>query len=761
MVNKSDPETTGPESNDHSADELRALGARARALQQRMAQVEASRQERLSPPLGLVSSWLIACKLTVGRILRRSAWGRALLARLRKTAVAAASGPQLEEPEFDREAQRQAAEQLLDQFLATEERLGLPAVVQPRVTIILVFYNQAALSLKCLRSMGEHVDLAAEIIIVDNASSDRTEQLLDRIDNDRIIANADNLGFVAAVNQAANLARGDHLLLLNNDAELTPGALDAAVKTLESADDIGAVGARIVLFDGRLQEAGSIIWSDGSCTGYGRGEHPEQPEFMFRRDVDYCSGAFMLTPRWLFGELGGFDTVYSPAYYEETDYCVRLRQRGFRTVYEPSAMIRHFEFASSGGFAAAGELQHRHRELFRRRQREFLRHQHSRSDGNLLAARTGGEHRHLLVIDDRVPHASLGAGYPRCREILRQLVAMDFQVTLYPLQFSGDGWPAVYETLPPEVEVMLDRGKAGLADFLGERRGLYEKIVVSRASNMEIVGRLLKRDPSLGQGAEIVYDAEALMAPREVQRLRLIGHSVSDETATTMVADEIALAAPAKSVIAVSESEAGQYRQAGYKHVCVLGHSLPMSLTEARLTHRAGLLFVGALRHAESPNVDSLNWFCANVLPLLEPQLPDQALLWVAGDASSDLVARHAGGRVRFVGRTDDLGPLYSACRVFIAPTRFAAGIPHKVHEAAAHGIPVVATSILAGQLGWHLRDELLVADEPGEFAACCAELHTDDALWQHIRDRAAAAVARDCAPNLFTTRLHEIFKSV
>ncbi|MFU8833202.1 MAG: glycosyltransferase, partial [Wenzhouxiangella sp.] len=693
--------------------ERQALEARAQALHDSAARIEASRTWR----------WrLIAWRQAIGRILLRTASGRAVLARLRRSADALRL-EEAEQIEVDRELQRQEAEQLLDRFLAGDARLAFTNVASPRVSIILVFYNQAALSLKCLRSLLAHVDLAAEIIIVDNASSDQTAALLERLDNVRLIRNPDNLGFVEAVNQAAKVANGDHLLLLNNDAELTPGALTAAVRTLESADDIGAVGARIVLLDGRLQEAGSIIWTDGSCSGYGRGQQPEKPEFMFRRDVDYCSGAFLLTPRPLFEELGGLDAVYSPAYYEETDYCVRLRKRGYRTVYEPQALIRHFEFASSGGFAMAGELQHRHREIFRGRHQDFLRQQHPFSDDRMMLARTAGRRRHLLYIDDRVPHSSLGAGYPRCREILRALVDMGFQVTLFPLQEPRDNWDAVYKTLPAEIEVMLGLGPEKLAEFLARRKGLYEKVIVSRAFNMEIVAPLLKRDPSLCEGAELIYDAEALMAPREAQRLRLIGHPVSEATATTMVADEIALAAPAKSVIAVSESEADQYRQAGHKDVSVLGHSVPMSLTEARLVHRAGLLFVGALRHAESPNVDSLNWFCDKVLPLLEPQLPDQALLWVAGDASPDLIGRHAGGRVRFVGRTDDLGPLYSTCRVFIAPTRFAAGIPHKVHEAAAHGIPVVATSILAGQLGWHHRDELLVADDAQQFAACCAEL--------------------------------------
>ena len=151
-----------------------------------------------------------------------------------------------------------------------------------------------------------------EVIVIDNASTDETPRLLDRVQGARVVRNSANVHFLLAVNQAARLARGDYLLLLNNDAQLQPGSLDAALATLESSPDIGAVGGRIILLDGMLQEAGSIIWRDGSCLGYGRNDDPFAPMYMFRRDVDYCSGAFLLTPRAIWEQLDGFDEAFAP-----------------------------------------------------------------------------------------------------------------------------------------------------------------------------------------------------------------------------------------------------------------------------------------------------------------------------------------------------------------------------------------------------------------------------------------------------------------
>ncbi|HEY3119342.1 MAG TPA: glycosyltransferase family 2 protein, partial [Vicinamibacteria bacterium] len=185
----------------------------------------------------------------------------------------------------------------LESFLASGARLRWEAVEEPLVSVVLVLFNRAELTLRCLRSIAEERRIPLEIILVDNASTDQTEALLERLDGVRVIRNAENRGFVLAVNQAARRARGRYLLLLNNDTELLPDALTAAVAVLQGSEDVGAVGGKVLSVDGRLQEAGSIVWNDGSCLGYGRGDDPFAAEYMFRRDVDFCSGAFLLTPR--------------------------------------------------------------------------------------------------------------------------------------------------------------------------------------------------------------------------------------------------------------------------------------------------------------------------------------------------------------------------------------------------------------------------------------------------------------------------------
>jgi GT2 family glycosyltransferase/tetratricopeptide (TPR) repeat protein len=256
-----------------------------------------------------------------------------------------------------KQAFRAESEALLDAFLARPDaRIELPVSAQPAVSIVLVLHNQAGLTFRCLEALAQAIDVPAEVIVVDNASSDRTAALLARVHGCRVFTQAENLHFLRGANAGAREAQGRHVLFLNNDTQLARGSLDAACRLLDTQPDAGAVGGRIVLLDGTLQEAGSIVWSDGDCSGYGRGQDPAHAAFQFRRDVDYCSGAFLMVRRALFESLAGFDPMFAPAYYEDTDLCMRVREAGLRVVYEPAVRLTHFEFGSAASDDEAARL---------------------------------------------------------------------------------------------------------------------------------------------------------------------------------------------------------------------------------------------------------------------------------------------------------------------------------------------------------------------------------------------------------------------
>ncbi len=645
----------------------------------------------------------------------------------------------------------------LKQFFASDQTLKFPTLDHPALTVVLVFYNQAQLSLLCLRSLLEFADVSFRLIIVDNNSSDETPKLLEHIENTQIIRNQENFGFVRAVNQAAEQVKTEYLLLLNNDAVIEEATLSTAINTLKSDSSVGAVGAKIKLLDGSLQEAGSIIWNDGACLGYGRGQDPMQPEFMFQRDVDYCSGAFLLFRCDEFHKLGAFDEAFAPAYYEESDFCIRLQKQGKRIIYNPRVNITHYEFASTGGMEEASKLQLKHQQILCDKHPEYLSNKLANDGTNTITARINNKHPNILVIDDCVPHPSLGSGYPRSAHILNSLCELNLNVSFYPLQFPVDDWGAVYSTLDSTIEVLLDRGRAGLIPLLEKRKNFYQYIMVSRLHNMEIFNNIVDQDPALLEGSKVFYDAEAIFALRDIMKMELLGQAISEDEKQKLIAKELDQARNAEKVISVSRIEADLYKHASYNNTVVLGHALQAEPGNKEFDERSGILFVGALRDEGSPNVDSLLWFVINVLPIIEQEIPDIEL-YVVGDCSAPSLKTIECGNVQFLGRLDSITSTYNDRRLLIAPTRFAAGIPHKVHEAASRGMPSVTTGLLAKQLGWKHGKQLLVGDGAPKFAKQCIRLYRDEKLWRRVRSAGLQSISHECSDEKFQATLQGLF---
>jgi GT2 family glycosyltransferase len=653
----------------------------------------------------------------------------------------------------------------LQNFLTSNAALNLPVHDDPEVSILIVTFNRAELTFACLRSICENYSERSEVIIVDNASTDATSQLLDRIRGARIFRNRENLNFLLAVNQAAKEARAPYLLMLNNDAQLLPGSLRAALETIQSDQLIGAVGGRIVLLDGSLQEAGSIVWRDGSCLGYGRGDNPFSSPYMFRRDVDYCSAAFLLTPRGVWEEECGFDETFRPAYYEETDYCMRLWRRGLRVVYDPAAVVLHYEFASAVSTASALELQAVHRKMFAEKHASALLTHLDPGVSSILAART---HPALgpsvppraLYIDDRVPHVWLGSGFPRARTILLALRKFGFFVSIFTLATLEEEWTTVYSDLPRDIEVINEMGTSLLEAFLRQRHGYYDAIIVSRPHNMNAFRPILEKHPEWFTRTSVVYDAEALFAPRDIGLRKVRGERLSAAEVEKIHADEVALAAFADCVIAVSERDRAAFQTRGIERVHLLGHSLEADPTPAKFDERCGFLFAGTIAEDDSPNGDSLIWFLSEVWPHVRERLGDRVTLTIAGTNESGRVHDLAGPEIKLTGPTKDISSLYNRARVFVAPTRFAAGMPHKVHEAAARGLPVVGTAILSSQLGWTDDLQMKVANDAVSFAENCIALHQNETTWTRIRARALDAIREECSPLAFERQLRAMLTS-
>ena len=194
------------------------------------------------------------------------------------------------------------------------------------VSVIIPVFNQLQFTQSSLASIQDNqADQSLEVIVVDDSSTDGTEETLPRIPGLVYLRNEENVGFVASCNRGAAKARGNYLVFLNNDTVVTAGWLSALRETFQFEPHAGLVGSKLIYPDGRLQEAGGIIWRDGSGWNRGKFDDPRKPEYNFLREVDYCSAACLMLPKSLFQSVGGFDSRYVPAYYEDTDLAFKVR----------------------------------------------------------------------------------------------------------------------------------------------------------------------------------------------------------------------------------------------------------------------------------------------------------------------------------------------------------------------------------------------------------------------------------------------------
>ena len=532
-----------------------------------------------------------------------------------------------------------------------------------------------------------------------------------------VITNASNEVFVNACNQAAQRAKGDYILLLNNDTEVTPGWLEAMLAPFEE-ETTGIVGAKLVYPDGRLQEAGGIIWADATGCNYGHGEDPDLPAFNYRREVDYCSGACLLIPRALWETLGGFDTRYAPAYYEDTDLCFAVRDLKYRVVYQPAAVVVHYGGASAGKETSSGykRFQEINRHKFAEKWHDTLAANHVLSDQGTFRARERRDDRHILVIDHHVPTFDRDAGSQRMLSMLQILREMGWKASFWPDDLSYD---PRYTRALQSLGVETYYGELDFETLLREIGDDLTAVIMSRPATAQDYIATVKKYT----GAQIIFDTvdlhfvrEQRRMEREVQQWKTLEFFLAEEADTTLVVS------PTEKALLASEPF-------GHK-VAVVSIIHQIEPCDTGFEERAGLMFIGGFAHP--PNEEGIVWFIEFVLPTIRRSLPDIHLTVVGSDPTERLLAL-ASEHVEFTGYLEDINPVFANSRVFVSPLLHGAGVKGKIGQSLSFGLPVVTTSI--GAEGMSLVDghNAMIADTEAAFADKVVTLYNDRFLWQQL----------------------------
>lgn len=254
-----------------------------------------------------------------------------------------------------------------------------------------------------IKNSGE---ISYEILIGNDCSTDLTTRIAEIIPGVKCVTNEKNLRFVLNCKNAAKYAKGTYLLFLNNDTQVQPNWLEPLVSLIESADDIGMVGSKLVYPDGTLQEAGGILWRDGSAWNYGNRQDSALPEFNYVKEADYISGASIMLPRALWEEIGGFDERFVPAYCEDSDLAFTIRKMGYRVMFQPQSVVVHFEGVSNGTDTSSGQKKYQvvNSQKFYEKWKDVLEAEHFENGQNVFQARDRSRGKKtVLVVDHYIP----------------------------------------------------------------------------------------------------------------------------------------------------------------------------------------------------------------------------------------------------------------------------------------------------------------------------------------------------------------------
>ncbi|GAB2191906.1 hypothetical protein MAH1_35150 [Sessilibacter sp. MAH1] len=629
----------------------------------------------------------------------------------------------------------------LELFIPSEDDVDTHEIIFPKydnpsVSIVIPVYNQYKTTLSCLMSVNKNTDnVPYELIIADDNSSDLTSTITQRIKNIKVVRSSENHGFLGNCNNAVKSADGNYVVLLNNDTNVQSGWLESLLKAIENDASIGLVGPKLLFDDGILQEAGGIVWNDASGWNFGRGQDSSAPEFNYRREVDYISGACLLFRKSLWDKVGGFDDRFRPAYYEDTDLAFQVRALGLKVVYQPQSTVVHFEGISNGTDLGSGikKYQLKNQEIFFQKWKSVLKSDHYRNGFDVFKARERFTGKTILFIDHYVPFYDKDAGSKSTFLYVKSMLRLGYNVKFLGANFfPHQPYTNVLQSLGVEV-IYGERYAKNWGRWLRDNSKYIDIIYLHRPHITEdFINEIyrLKNKPKL---VYFGHDLHHLRLDREFEITRSISTA---KLSKDWYNREVAIFNKVDVILYPSTVEVDVVKSISKKYNVHQLPLYPLELKNITYKHntRKGLLFVGGFGHP--PNEDGVIWFLDEIFPLVLRGDPS-VMFHIVGSNVPDSILSLSGDNIIVHGYLpdDDLDELYSTIRVVVVPLRFGAGIKGKVLEAIQNNIPIVTTSIGAEGLP-KANEVMMIEDNPESFSKAILSLYSDREIAENYSKR-------------------------
>lgn len=660
---------------------------------------------------------------------------------------------------FFRRKEMAPLRELVTRFGAIQERELIPRLQAayggsrcdaPTYSIVIPVFNKFSYTARCLLSLAELPNAGAfEIIVVDDGSSDATAQVLAALPGLRFHRNAQNLGFVDSCNTGAALAQGEFTVFLNNDTLVVPGWLEGLAHTFRSRPDCGLAGSMLIYPDMSLQEAGGVVYRDGSAANRGKGCDPGAPDYNHLRAVDYCSGASLMIRTELFRMIGGFDGRYRPAYFEDTDLAFAVRRQGFKVYYQPASKVIHFEGVTAGRKKTQGvkAYQVTNRAQFQQKWAEVLAAHSPRHATPTPRASKG----RILVLDHKVPQPDRDSGSVDMFNTLRIMLQLGYEVDYVPL--ARPAFHAKYTAMLQQEGV-----RCHYRPYYGGLGALLKQVdpdlvFISRiktiARSFDLVRRLTPR-------AKIIFNTVDLNFLRVGRRAEVEGSAKLARKAARFRASELFYLNEADASILISaaerdlvSSEVNPDRLA----IIPLIREFPERRANFEATQNIG--FIGHFTHR--PNVDAMQFFLAEIWPQVKRELPGVRFDIIGQDFPDELLPL-VDDSVKVHGMIPDLDTIFPTLRLCVAPLRYGAGLKGKLATSLGYGVPTIVSPVAVEGMGMTHGQEVLVAEDVAAWVRLIPALYSGRDEWEKLSARGLSYVQGEYSLEANARRFQALF---
>lgn len=637
---------------------------------------------------------------------------------------------------------------------------------EARVSVLIPAYDNAvelAMCLESIFSFPSNVHLT--IIIGDDASPNVDLRGFSGLAGVKVVRHARNLGYVDNVNALAQLARSEFLVTLNQDTIVCPGWIDELLAEFERTPNCGVAGPRILDTNFKILEAGALLFRNADAAHRGRGCLADDPRFNYTATVDYVSGCALLTRRDTWQRLQGLNTELAPAYYDDVDYCLRLQESGLVVRYAPLSCVIHLEGTSMGKNEDDDSSLKRFQSINRQKVSKLYPYLETRGSiaGRPWPDTHAAAKSRAVCILESVPNPRRDGGAVDFVLFIEYLIELDYQVSLvFTSQVNAAStatWRAtgvqcvqidddLVENLLQAAAVVISFGTTVGVEL--SRRGFSHHHWVHHTSDcatrrLEQMIDIEKQTPGMS------HDSRRWFAglPRDPAAMWTIERRLIERPRVSLLVSREDLEYCEKRGV-----------EGNLQYFPILkGFAGPLN-SSFRPPSEKTVSFVGSFFH--SPNPDAVEYFLADIWPLIHQQVSDATfLIWGSNISAERSNEWSQIPNVHVRGWFANWDEVITSTRTFVSPLRFGAGMKHKVIQSILLGRPVIGTHQSFDGLDQSLIRPEFASDDSNEIASLVVATLISDGRWRQALDLTTEAVGNGFYRSAERERVSQLLQRV